>query len=185
MQTTLLLIAALVCASHALSVPFDPSLVNKTHEVSWPPCGYLRASSSSLTLRPKSLRYVPQIDRDSRGAWYLGYWLCDGHVDLFYRHRPGHMRLEVLPSVRKDFRYSINGPLDDQGPPCSKLQTKRVYWSSGPSRPGFVKEFTKLYNATKELKSAGNDCILRNGSIDTIIAYLHTVAYDYSIPLVV
>ncbi len=185
MQTTLLLVAALVCASHALSVPFNPSLVNKTHEVTWPPCGYPLATSSALTLGPKSLTYEPRIERRSRGAQYLGYWLCKGQIDLFYRHRPQHMRLEVIPTLTKPFRTSLRGPLEDQGPPCSELQTKRVYWPWGPSRPRFVAEFTKIYNTTKAMKRADNGCIRDNGPIDTIIAYLHTVAYDYYIPLVV
>ncbi len=185
MKVTLLLAAALVYAAHALRVPFDPSLVDKTHEVFLNNCGYPRASSHSLTLRSKSLRYVPQIDNDPRGAWYLGYWLCDGKVDLFYRHRPNHMRLEVVPSLEKPFLRDQGGALRDQGPPCSKLQTKRVYWPWGPTRPGFVEEFTKLYNTTKAMKSASKDCLHKKGPIDTMLAYLHTVAYDYYIPIVV
>lgn len=187
MSTTLAFIfgVALFHVACSLSVPFDPALIGSKHEVSKYPCGYPRARSTSLTLNAKSLTYVPDIENDNRGAGYTGEWFCQGRTDLFYTRRPGSMRIEVIPTATKPFlRGPPDGrPLADQGPPCSVLQVKQVYAASDPSQPAFEREFKKLYKATVDMKKSGAECLKKMGNLDAAIAYMHAVAFDYSILL--
>lgn len=166
----------------ALSVPFDPALVNSTHEVAESPCSYPRSPSSSLTLNRQSLTYVPTIVNDNRGPAVSGTWFCEGRVDLYYRHRPHHMRIEVIPETTVPVQRGSDGrPLFDQPPVCSEHQTKQVYWPWGTSRPGFVTEFKKMFAAAVAMKSSGPECLKKMGNLDATTSFLYTVAYDYFI----
>ena len=183
MHTTILATTLLTVAC-ALSVPFDPAFINSTHEVREKPCSYPRSPTSSLTLNAKSLTYMPTINNDNRGPEYNGATPCQGRVDLYYRHRPNHMWIEVIPSASRPFLRDASGrPAADQGPSCDQLQKKQVYWPWGASRPGFVAEFKKIYQAAVSMKSSGPECVAKTGHLDAVIAYMHAVAFDYFIPL--
>lgn len=183
MHTTILATTLLTVAC-ALSVPFDPAFINSTHEVRAKPCSYPRSDTSSLTLNAKSLTYMPTINNDNRGPEYNGATPCQGRVDLYYRHRPNHMWIEVIPSASRPFLRDASGrPAVDQGPSCDQLQKKQVYWPWGASRPGFVAEFKKIYQAAVSMKSSGPECVAKTGHLDAVIAYMHAVAFDYFIPL--
>lgn len=174
----------LLSTASALSVPFDPALINLTHEVRKSPCGYPRVSSSSLTLNAKSLTLLPTINNENRGPAYTGTTVCEGRIDLYYRHRPKHMWIEVIPDASKPFLLDANGqPATDQGPACSELQKKIEYWPWGPSRTGFVAVFKKVYRAAVWMKGSSPNCVTKTGNLDAILSYLYTVAFDYFISL--
>ncbi len=187
-KTLSLAIAALLLleVSCALRVPFDPTLVNSTTEVAEQPCGYPRSPTSSITLNADSLTYRADISNENRGPAYNGRWYCPGRADLYYRHRPKHMWIEVIPTAYPPLlRDPATGrPLDDQPPNCSEHQTKQVYWGWGESRPGFEAELRKMFEGAKNMKSSGPECMRRNdGGLDAAISYLYAVAYDYYVAL--
>lgn len=181
MKSSILLLVCLLKLTLASSVPFDPKLVNSTHEVRESPC-IPWSDSSSLTLNTKSLTYVPTISNDNRG---ITNTFCQGRVDLYYRHRPNHMWIEVIPTLRIPFvRNRTTGQyIADPTKSCASAQVKQVYWPWGPSRPGFVAEFKKIFQAALSMKSSGPECLSKMGNLDAITSYLYAVAYDYFITL--
>ena len=168
------ILLTLLCSTSAV-IPFDPAYRGSTHEVVTANCEFDRASSTSVAIKGDKLTYTPQINNDPRGCFMCVN--CEGYTDLYYRQRPKHMRLEVLPVAFASADQNGNVPS------CSGLQKKQIYWPWGPTRPGYVREFTKMFNATLEMKKVSGACVKKTGQIDAVIGFMYTVAYDYSIKL--
>ncbi len=169
----------------AVLIPFDPSYLGSTHEIYLGRgCGYPRAPSTSITLNEKSMTHIPVIQNEDRGPAYTETVFCQGRTDLFYRHRPHHMWLEVTPTVSKPFARAADGrPIPNKPASCDDLQPKKTYWPWGASRDGFVREFKVLFEALVDMRKADPSCLRKRGQLDAAINYLYAVAFDYFIAL--
>lgn len=176
--TACLLLALSTCTS-ASRVPFNETLLDKKFEAERTNsfCGYPRADTSAVMLAKDRVVYRANIMNDNRGAWYTGTYFCEGRTELYFRHRPHHMYIKKTTEATYPFSQGPNVTI----PSCSQLQKTEVYWPWGDSRPGFVVAFKEMMKGTISIRDATYDCKRYTGSVEPVVNFLFTVAYDYFI----